>query len=59
MTTLSKIKTGDWRGYRRFANRYATSLRRIRDATAVPADALRRFAEEALKPKRKRKRKRV
>lgn len=54
MTTLSTIKPGDWRAFRRFANRYAISLRRIRDAKAVPADALRRFAEEALKPKRKR-----
>ena len=51
MSKLSDVKDGDWRGFRRVARRYERELRRIRDARACPADALRRFAAEAVSKK--------
>jgi hypothetical protein len=56
MRHLADIKDGDWRGFRQVARRYQSELRRIRDATAVPADALRKFATEALTRKRRKRR---
>lgn len=53
MSRLSEVKDEDWKGFRRVARYYARELRRIRDATAVDARLLRRFASDALKPKRK------
>lgn len=56
MKHLADIKDGDWRGFRQVARRYQGELKRIRDATAVPADALRKFATEALTRKRRKRR---
>jgi len=53
MLMLSDVKTGDWKGFRRVARRYERELKRIRDATAVSADALRRFAAAAVTKKKK------
>lgn len=53
MKHLADIKDGDWRGFRLVARRYQEELRRIKDATAVPADALRKFATEALTRRRR------
>lgn len=53
MKQLADIKEGDWRGFRTVARRYLRELKRIRDATAVPADALRRFAGNAVERQRK------
>jgi hypothetical protein len=56
---LSKIKIRNhresWQSYRRVARYYERELRRIYRATACPADALRRFAQEAVYGKSKAK----
>lgn len=48
MKRLSQIKDGDWQGFRMVSRRYERELRRIRDATAVDAPRLRKFAADAL-----------
>jgi hypothetical protein len=57
MSRLSRVELGpkDWKAFRRVARYYERELRRIHRATACPADALRRFAIEAVngKPKSK------
>lgn len=53
MTRLSRVKGEDWKEFRRVARRYERELIRIRNATACPAKALRRFADEAINQKSK------
>jgi hypothetical protein len=50
---LGKIKDDDWRMYRRVARYYERELKRIYQATALPAAALRRLAKEAVYGKAK------